>query len=381
MYTRSLTPSKHSFFLFGPRSTGKTTWLREHYHSALWINLLRNEEYLDHLKDKNLVRRLVEARPDGWVVIDEVQRLPELLNEVHDIISVHNERYKFAISGSSARKLKRDGVNLLAGRAITRNFFPLTSEELKYNFSIEEALQYGMLPDVHTKQEIRKEILKSYVTTYLREEIQQEALTRNLDSFSRFLLVAAISNGEILNVSGISRDSGVSRSSCNNYFEILQDTLIGYMLSAWQPKAKTREAGKPKFYLFDCGVTNALAGDITLVQREDGVRGKLLETFILSELRAHIEYKSLDSRLYYWRDSQGKEIDFIISDSGRNIGIEVKSSNTWRREYGKHLKIVPLDKRIVVYMGDRIQHEGDISIMPVMHFLKELHEGRIINPL
>jgi predicted AAA+ superfamily ATPase len=379
MYTRSLSHLNHSFFLFGPRSTGKTTWLRDHYSTALWVNLLRNEEYLDYLKDKSLLRRLVEARSGGWVVIDEVQKLPELLNEVHDLISVHGERYKFAISGSSARKLKREGVNLLAGRAITRNFFPLISQELNYDFPIEDALKYGMLPDIHAKKDIRRDILKSYVTTYLREEIQQEALTRNLDSFSRFLIVSAITNGEILNIAGVSRDCGVSRTSCHNYFEILQDTLIGYLLPAWQPKAKIRETAKPKFYLFDCGVVNALAGDISLIQREDGVRGKLLETLILSELRAYIEYQSPDSKLYYWRDSQGKEIDFIIAGEGLHIGIEVKSSSTWRREYGKHLKDVQLDKRIAIYTGDSIQQEGDISIMPVMHFFRELHEGNILN--
>ena len=377
MYTRTLSPQNHSFFLFGPRSTGKTTWLKEHYSQALWVNLIRNEEYLDYLKDKNLLRRMIEARTGGWIVIDEIQRLPELLNEVHDLIAVHGEKYKFAMSGSSARKLKRHGVNLLAGRAITRNFFPLISPELNYEFSIEDALRYGMLPDIHTKKEIRKDILKSYVTTYLREEIQQEALTRNLDSFSRFLIAASIINGEILNVASVSRDCGVSRTTCHNYFEILQDTLIGYFLPAWRPKAKIREAEKSKFYLFDCGVVNALAGDTSLTQRDDGVYGKLLETFILSELRAYIEYQSLDSKLYYWRDSQGKEIDFIISNEGSNIGIEVKSSSTWRREYGKHLTSMPLDKRIVIYRGEKIQQDNNISIMPVMHFLKLLHEKNI----
>ena len=377
MYSRLISPQDHSFFLFGPRSTGKTTWLRQHYKDALWFNLLRNAEYLDLIQDKGLFRRRVESLDGGWVVIDEVQRLPELLNEVHDLISTYQERYLFALSGSSARKLRRGGVNLLAGRVFTRNLFPLVSKELDFNFEIEDALRFGMLPDVHRKSKHAKDFLKSYVTTYLREEIQQEALTRNLDAFTRFLSIAAIMNGEIINIAGVSRDSGVGRTTCQNYFQILIDTLVGYLLPAWQPRAKVRESGKPKFYLFDPGVANTLAGNLSFTEEHAPTRGKLLETLLLSELRALSDYLLLDLQIFYWQGSSNKEVDFIVKQGSITAGIEVKCSKKWRNEYSKTLLELPLDKRYVVYLGETEQTYQGVRVMPLMNFLKELyaHKG------
>ena len=377
MYTRSLTPPKHSFFLFGPRATGKSTWLRRHYAEALWFNLLLNEEYLELLQDKGSFRRRVEGSEAKWVVIDEIQRLPELLNEVQDLIARYQDRFLFALSGSSARKLKREGVNLLAGRAITRNLFPLTSKELGFEFDIEQAIIYGMLPDIHMKSDIAQDILKSYVGTYLREEVQQEALTRNLDSFQRFLSVAAHMNGEIINVQGLSRDAAVARTTCQNYFEILVDTLIGFMLPAWKPKAKVRERGKPKFYFFDPGVVNGIANDFSLIERGEATKGKLLETFLLHELRSASAYLELDLDLSYWQGRDNREVDFIVKYQGKTIGIEVKASRKWRRDFGKNLLELPLDQRYVVYLGETLQKDGDITTIPIMGFLEWVYSGRV----
>ncbi len=376
MYARLLSPQKYSFFLLGPRAIGKSTWLRKHYSDALWFNLLSNEQYLNLLQDKGLFRRMIEASTSKWVVVDEVQRLPELLNEVHDLIAIHGDRIHFALSGSSARKLRRGGVNLLAGRALTRKMFPLTAAELDFNINIEDSLRLGMLPDVHVKPEIARDFLRSYVTTYLREEIQQEALTRNLDSFARFLSVASIANGEIINVAGISRDCGVTRTTCQNYFEILVDTLVATFVPAWQPRAKFRERGKPKFYFFDAGVVNALAADFDLLSRADSTRGKLLETWFLSEMRAASEYYSLDLNISYWRDGSGKEVDFIIQHGRQNIGVKLKSSKSWRSEYAGGLLEIPLDKRFVLYLGDTVQKVRDVKIWPLKTFLETVHKNK-----
>jgi predicted AAA+ superfamily ATPase len=377
MYTRLLDPLIHSFFLFGPRAIGKSTWLRQHYNDALWINLLRNDQYLELLQDKALFRKMVLGKKSGWVVVDEIQRLPEILNEIHDLIAEHGDKFKFALSGSSARKLKRQGVNLLAGRAITKNFFPLVCKELNFNYDIEHALKYGMLPDVHNKKDIAQDILKSYVGTYLREEIQQEALTRNLDSFQRFLSVAAQVNGEIVNINNISRDCGVTRSTCQNYFDILVDTLVGNFLPAWQPKAKVRERAKPKFYFFDTGIVNALTNDFDFAERGSSVKGQLLETYILHELRAFSEYHNPNLKISYWRGQNQKEVDFIVKYNSMQIGIEVKSSSKWRFEYGKSVREMPLDKRYGVYLGDIELQEDGVDVLPIKSFLRKLYNFEV----
>ena len=241
MYPRLLEPPNHSFFLFGPRATGKTTWLRGHLQNAAWFNLLRDEDFLPLLGSSSLLRDRVEALASGsWVVIDEVQRLPGLLNEVHDLISIHGDAYKFALSGSSARKLRRLDVNLLAGRAIQRAMFPLVSAELGDDFDLETALRYGTLPGIYADHEYRVDKLRAYVHTYLRQEVQQEALVKDLGSFHRFLNIAALMHGQTVNQAAISRDAAVARSTVQRFFETLVDTLIGVFLPAWRPKAKVR---------------------------------------------------------------------------------------------------------------------------------------------
>lgn len=382
MIARQLQVPERSFFLFGPRGTGKTTWLRQQLSHALWFDLLRTQTFLELSQRPELFRQQVEARPRGsWVVVDEVQRLPSLLNEVHALVAEHGRGYRFALSGSSARKLKRLDVNLLAGRAINRQFFPLTAAEVNFDVDVDRVLQFGLLPQIHSDPGFAVDALDAYVSNYLREEIQQEALVRRLDSFARFLQVAALMNGQIANVASLARDAAVARPTVQGYFEALTDTLIGVWLPAWRRRAKVKEVARPKFYLFDAGVARALAG--RLREPLEGVeRGFLLETWILHELRAAIALRNLGGELSYWRTPSGSEVDFIWTRARRAIGIEVKASAKWRAEFGGPLKSLAADRivqsAIGVYTGAVELKDGPLRVLPVRMFLKELAAGNIL---
>lgn len=377
MYTRIPRIPDHSFFLFGPRATGKTTWLRENLDDALWFNLLLQEDFLPLLSSLNLFRERVEARPTGsWVVVDEVQRLPGLLDEVHDLIARHGNGYKFALSGSSARKLRRLEVNLLAGRVIERSMYPLIAQELGPDFDLEEVLRFGSLPGILTESTYRVDMLNAYVFAYLRQEIQQEALVKDVGSFHRFLRVAAIMHGQVVNQAAVARDAGVARTTVQRFFETLVDTLVGFLLPAWQPRAKVREQAKPKFYFFDPGVVRAIIGvaDEPLSGTD---AGPLLEGYILHELRAAISYRGLGGSLSYWSTPGSKEIDFLWSKGNRNVAIEVKNSRTWRSEYARtineFLDAGLVDRGYVVYRGKERYVSGGVLGLPVADFLTLIH--------
>ena len=382
MYARQLTLPDRSFFLFGPRGTGKTTWLRQVLPNALWFDLLRTQVFLDLSQRPDLFRQQVEALPRGqWVVVDEVQRLPALLHEVHALISEHGRRYRFALSGSSARKLKRLEGNLLAGRALNRQFFPLTAVELDFSVEPDDVLKYGLLPQIRADRKHAVDIMDAYVANYLREEVMQEALVRRLDSFARFLQVAAIMNGQVANLAGIARDAAVARPTVQGYFDVLIDTLIGHWLPAWRPRAKVKEVSSPKFYLFDPGVARALAGRVR-EPLEALERGFLLETWVLHELRAAVAVQSLGGDLSYWRTPSGGEVDFLWTRASRAVGIEVKASRTWRREFGGPLKGL-IESGVVgagfgVYTGAVELKDGPLRVLPIKAFLEELVAGRVL---
>jgi predicted AAA+ superfamily ATPase len=382
MFTRRLKVPERSFFLLGPRGTGKTTWLRQVLPSALWFDLLRTGTFLELSQQHDRFRQRVEAQPrGGWVVVDEVQRMPVLLNEVHALIAEHGRAYRFALSGSSARKLKRLDVNLLAGRALNRQCLPLTAAELGAGFDLDHVLRFGMLPQVRSDPELAVDTLDAYVSNYLREEVQQEALVRRLDAFARFLQVAALMNGQVANVAGIARDAAVARPTVQGYFDTLVDTLIGVWLPPWRRRAKVKEVASPKFYLFDCGVARALAG--RLREPLDGVeRGFLLETWVLHELRATMAYEGLGGELRYWRTPAGAEVDFVWTRAGRAVGIEVKASSQWRREFGGALKSLVADRIVQsgfgVYTGSADLKDGPLRVLPIRRFLAELAAGRVI---
>jgi predicted AAA+ superfamily ATPase len=381
MYTRRYARPDHTFFLSGPRGTGKTTWLKQVLPDAVWFDLPRTQVVLELIRQPDSFRQQVEALPRGrWVVIDEVQRLPTLLNEVQALIGDRPGAYRFALSGSSARKLKRLDVNLLAGRAINRQFFPLTASELNYDLDLERVQRFGLLPQVHAESAHAVDILEAYVASYVREEILQEALVRNLESFARFLEVAALMNGQIVNVAGLARDAAVARPTVQGYLGTLTDTLIGVWLPAWRRRAKVKEVASPKFYLFDAGVARALAG--RLREPLDGLdRGFLLETWVLHELRAAMAFLGLGGQLHFWRSSSS-EVDFIWTRGGHAVGIEVKAGSVWRREDSAPLeRLVTLGvvKRAhAIYTGAAERKDGPVRIWPILSFLRELTRGGIL---
>lgn len=382
MFARSLPLPAHSFFLLGPRGTGKTTWLRARLGQAKWFDLVRNAELLSLMRNPERFRQAVEALPRGsWVVVDEVQRLPSLLNEVHALIAERGNRYRFALSGSSARKLKRLDANLLAGRAINRSFFPLTWAEIGGGATIDELLAQGCLPKVRAEPEHAIDVLEAYVANYIREEIQQEALVRNLDSFSRFLEVAALMNAQVVNVAGIARDCGVARPTVQRYFETLVDTLVGTFVPAWRPRAKVKETSHPKFYLFDTGVVRSLAQRLR-DPLESVERGHLLETLVLHELRAHVSIANLGGKLAYWRTPTGSEVDFIWSRGRTAVGLEVKAATTWRAEHGRALQDL-LAAKVVgrafgVYLGREVLRDGGLDVLPFDEFARRLAAGQVL---
>ena len=383
-YTRNLPLPERSFFLFGPRGTGKTTWMRQELSSARWYELILEREVLRLTRDPGVFGQEVQALPRGsWVVVDEVQRLPALLNEIQHLISRQGNRVHFALTGSSARRLKREQANLLAMRVINRQFFPLTAHELGGDFVVENALRFGTLPAVVTARTNaeRIDLLEAYAANYLAQEIRAEALVRRLDSFTRFLDVAALANGQLTNLAGIARDAAVARPTVQGYFEVLTDTLIGTFLPAWRARAKIKEVAHPKFYFFDPGVVRALTGRLREPLHESE-RGALLETLVLGELRAWLNVSGIGGRLAFWRTPSGSEVDFIWTRGERSVGIEVKSSERWRSEDGRQLQEL-LAKRVIrrgygVYMGSTPSKDGALDVLPLKTFLARLNDGDVL---
>jgi predicted AAA+ superfamily ATPase len=328
MIQRELKPVSRSFFLFGPRQTGKSTWLKglglEH---AWFVNLLDSETYFRYLRDPGQFGREAFARTRQgveWIILDEVQRIPALLNEVQSLMD--STSLLFILSGSSARKLRRGGANLLGGRALLRFLHPFTVQELGADFDLERALRFGTLPPLqHLDTAEARDTLRSYVEIYLREEIQSEGLVRNLGGFTRFLDLAAAYAGSILNYSSLGKEAGLPVKTVQSYFEVLEDTLIGFRLDAWTRSPLKRLVAHPKFYLFDNGVTNALAH--RLAEPLDPVsRGGLFEQFMIQETRRRLDYARADARLYYWRTNNGAEVDLVVELNGRiAFAVEFKS--------------------------------------------------------
>lgn len=376
MYARLLPLPKTSFFLFGPRATGKTTWLRQKLPDAHWFDLVTTDAFLRYLHDPSLFRSEVEALPaNSWVVVDEVQKVPALLDEVHALIARHGRRYRFALSGSSARKLRRMDANMLAGRVVNRSFFPLTLAELAGTADLDDVLATGLLPGVRDAPDAAIDTLEAYAANYLRQEIQQEALTKDLAAFARFLRVAAILNGQIVNVSNVANEAQVTRSTVQRYFEVLVDTLIGVWLPAWQPRLKVREVAHPKFYFFDPGVARA-AGNRLRAPVQEAEKGALLETWVMHELRAHMQLSQCGGELSWYRTGGGVEVDFLWSGPSHVVGIEVKASKRWRSSDGNALRELLQQKvvahALVVYLGDRKLVDGGIQVLPAKQWAEML---------
>ena len=380
MYARLLNKPTSSILLLGPRGTGKSTWIKQVMGDTIRYDLLNNAEAIRLGREPSAIYHELAGLPEGsWVVIDEVQKVPQLLDEVHRLME--DKRLNFVLSGSSARKLKRGGVNLLAGRAQLTRMFPLTSAETAFDFQIKERLVLGMLPLAILGADPQG-YLRTYAEVYLQEEIKGEAVARNIGQFSRFLDVAARQNGQVTNASSISRDAQVSRQTVQGYFEILTDTLIGNWLEPWKLKRATKQVTHPKFYFFDTGVARALIGRLPYPPTPEEL-GPLFETFIHSELKAYMEYSGKHYPVYYWRNHNGVELDFFIETSKGFIALEIKSSDRWNSRFNlgfKHVRAeMPEAKCIGVYLGDRTAQYDFATVMPAMEFLKALWSNAVID--
>jgi predicted AAA+ superfamily ATPase len=384
MYTRRGDPPDRSFVLLGPRGTGKTTWLRAKLPGATWFDLLRDEVLVELLREPGSFSRRVEGLREGsWVVVDEVQRLPAILDEVQEIMGRRGHRWRFALTGSSARRLSRGGVNLLPGRVVNRRFHPLVMDELGAGMDIGALLAHGGLPAVASAGTARdrSDLLDAYVQNYLLQEVRAEAVVKRLDPFVRFLEVAALANGQVVNVSGIARDAGVARPTVLGYFEALVDTLLGTWVQPWRPRAKVKEVGHPKFYLCDPGVARALAGKVRDAVH-DTERGPLLETLVLHELRAWQNDAGTGGDILYWRTPSGSEMDFVWRRGSRAVGVEVKASTRWRKGDGDVLNERIEDGTIGsgwgVYLGDAPLRDRKVKVLPYAQWCAALGRGQVI---
>ncbi len=361
------------------RGVGKSTWVRQVLPQATVIDLLDERLYQDLLVDPSLfTASLAALEPGDWVVVDEVQRLPALLNEVHRLIE--SRRLRFALLGSSARKLKAAGTNLLAGRALRKTMFPLTAAELGADFDLQRVLRFGSLPLVWMS-DAPAEVLEAYGELYLREEIRAEALVRNLPGFARFLPVAALCNGNVINVTGIARDAGVARTTVQGYIDILVDTLLAYRLPAYETRTRVRERRQPKLYWVDPGVLRAVKRQLGDVTAEE--RGPLLESWVGATLLAHVGRAELFDELFYWAPHQSDtEVDFVLRRGGDLLGIEVKATARYHTRLLKGLRalggVQGLRRRVLVYTGEQTFRSADgIEIWPVRRFATATADGTL----
>jgi len=368
---RLITPIKNqSYFLFGPRGTGKTTWVRSHYPEAVYIDLLDSQIKNQLLIDPGRLKKYIPEHYNGWVILDEIQLVPDLLNEVHRQIFAGNN--KFILTGSSARTLRRKGVNLLGGRALTRTFHPLTAVELGDKFDIVKSLQYGHLPLAILGEE-PSAYLQSFVTNYLTNEVKQEGLTRNIGAFSRFLEVASFSQGNVINYSEVAREAAIDRQVVTGYFDILDDLLVGIRLPVFTKKSKRKLITHQKFFYFDTGVYRAIR-PIGPLDMPDSVAA--LETLVMQEIRAINEAYNLEYGLFYWRTVNKVEVDFILYGSRGIIAIEVKCSPRIKSDMFSGLRAFKADylmaKCILVYGGEQREYHDGVEIIGATEFLKNL---------
>jgi uncharacterized protein len=385
---RLLQAPDRSFFLFGPRATGKSTWLKAALVRAKRLDFLDTRLALELTRDPHrLEARLGDLKEGEWVVLDEIQKIPALLDEVHRLME--NRRWRFALCGSSARKLKRGGADLLAGRALLRHMEGFCSQELGAAFRLDRAIEWGTLPIVTQAPGQEAEILESYVHTYIQEEIKAEGIVRQVPPFLRFLSVAGQLNGQGVNASNVSREAAIPRVSVDAYFEILVDTLLGHFLPAWQPGLKVRERARPKFYWFDPGVARIAAG-LGGDPVDRAWKGFALETLLYHELRVFNEVSGQRRPLSFYHTAADVEIDFIVETRKRTQGakpsvvcVEVKSSPRWDRSWDRAMRDLGASGRVQVdglygvYCGDHALRFDQVQVLPVEQFLRKLYAGQI----
>jgi predicted AAA+ superfamily ATPase len=367
-----------SQFLFGPRSTGKTSLIRTQLQSVYLIDLLDSKIFLRLSEKPFILENLIVEQPHKLIVIDEIQKIPLLLDEIHRLLEKPKNPYIFLMTGSSARKLKKQSVNLLGGRAGRLELFPIVYKEwLDHKFDLQRILRYGALPKILTSEDPQQE-LYDYVDNYINEEIRLEALIRNLPPFRRFLKSVALSNSQVINYSSFARDVGVSVPTVKEYFNILEDTLIGFRLEPWVESKKRKAIESSRFYFFDLGVTHTLA-ETEYLDRNSNLYGQSFEQFIALEIKSYLSYRQKRTKLSFWRTKEGIEVDFILGDK---IAIEVKSSQKIQEGYLNGLKKLQEEmiiKDFYLISQDSIsQNIKGIHCLPWDQFLIKLWNDEII---
>lgn len=370
MYSRLIQPpERRSFFLFGPRGTGKTTWVRTAFPKALRLDLLESRLYNDLLADPQRLDSLIPREWSEPVVLDEIQKVPALLDEVHRLIE--ERRLRFILTGSSPRKLRRGGANLLAGRALTCSMHPLTASEMGTDFDLRRALRFGLLPAAQAEPDPGA-YLESYVRTYLEEEVHQGGITRNLGAFARFLESAAFSQGAVLNISSVARDCAVERKVVEAWFGVLEDLLLARRIPVFARRSKRRLAAHPKFYYFDVGVFRTLRPAGPLDSPEEA-EGPALETLLLQNAMAVNDALRLGYSAHYWRTADGQEVDLVLYGERGLLAFEIKRrARVDAADAGglrRFLSDYPRSRAILAYGGERKLNLGSIEAWPVRDLL------------
>jgi len=372
--------SHQSYFLFGPRGTGKSTWVKQHFKSALYIDLLAPEVFRSYSAKPERLRNIAEAQNSvSTIVIDEIQKIPQLLDVIHQMMEQHPE-WRFVLAGSSARKLKRSGVDLLAGRALLKSMHPFMAAELEGKFSMDEALTIGMVP-LTINSESPGETLNAYTALYIREEVQMEGLVRNIGAFNRFLESASFSHGAVLNISDVARDCQIGRKTVEGYFSILEDLLLAFRIPVFRKRAKRNLTFHPKFYYFDAGIFRSIrpSGPLDSPQEIDGAA---LEGLIAQHLRAWISYSGNLCNLYFWRTKSGNEVDFILYGKDNFYAIEVKNSAKIHPKSVNGLiafkEDYPDAQTCLLYRGTERIKIKNVLCMPCEEFLLNLYPKKPI---
>ncbi len=382
---------KKSFFLFGPRQTGKTTLIHKILQNkkTMEISLLHPDVYLKYKTRLNLFREEIEyfitQQSSGIVFIDEIQKIPELLDEIHFLIEKYKNKLSFILTGSSARKLKKVSTNLLAGRAWSYFLYPFTHVELKEHFSLSHVLQFGSLPAIFNLNKADTiQTLNAYAQTYLKEEILNEALIRNLTAFSRFLEIAGDSSSEIVNYSNIARETAIASKTIKEYYQILEDTLIAFHLEPYRKSRRKRIIEHPKYYFFDTGIINSLCGRLEMsLKSHTTLYGKLFEHFIILEIIRLIHYYNKSWKIYFWRTSQGAEVDLIIELNKNSLyAVEIKSSEYVSSKDLQGLKqfmeLYPQSKAFCVCQAEKPYKQEKITILPWSYFFKKIEFSLVL---
>lgn len=375
-------PKKKSFFLFGPRQTGKSTLIQSIWKKNIWhIDLLHHEEFIKYAKEPDLFRKeavqKIKKEKIVMIFVDEIQRVPLILNEVHSLME--SLPCQFILTGSSARKLKRGGANLLAGRASQRFLFPFVYQEIPDEFDLEDVLRFGSLPAIYQKSKQEKiDTLTAYTETYLREEIQAEGLVRNLGGFSRFLEIAAAQSGELVDFTALGREAQLTTRTVQSYYEILEETLVGLRLTPWRKSVRKRLTAHPKFYFFDTGVTNSINRRL-LAPPDPMLRGRLFEQWVVLETNRLLSYQQSEARLFYWRTNTGAEVDLLIEKHGKIVAAcEIKASRSvsgadlsglraFREDY-------PKTKLFVISNVSEAYERDAVLVLPWQKYLQNLEQ-------